>query len=58
MKIFYVVGSNSSKSLSPVIFNYWFKNIKSMQNIVTSNLAKRILILKSKKHLRIKTCVD
>ena len=25
MKKFYVVGTNTSKSLSPVIFNYWFK---------------------------------
>ena len=28
MKKFYVVGSNSSKSLSPTIFNYWFKKYK------------------------------
>ena len=28
MKRFYVVGSNASKSLSPTIFNYWFKKYK------------------------------
>ena len=28
MKKFYVIGSNSSKSLSPTIFNYWFKKYK------------------------------
>ena len=28
MKKFYVVGSNASKSLSPTIFNYWFKKYK------------------------------
>ena len=28
MKNFYVVGNNTSKSLSPTIFNYWFKKYK------------------------------
>ena len=28
MKKFYVIGSNSSKSLSPIIFNYWFSKYK------------------------------
>ncbi len=28
MKKFYVVGSNASKSLSPIIFNFWFKKYK------------------------------
>ncbi len=28
MKKFYVVGANSSNSLSPTIFNYWFKKYK------------------------------
>ncbi len=28
MKKFYVVGNNVSKSLSPTIFNYWFKKYK------------------------------
>ena len=28
MKKFYVVGSNVSNSLSPTIFNYWFKKYK------------------------------
>ena len=28
MKTFYVVGSRASKSLSPTIFNYWFKKYK------------------------------
>ena len=28
MKKFYVVGNNASKSLSPTIFNYWFKKYK------------------------------
>tara|TARA_Y100000766_G_C18818802_1_gene561909 strand:+ start:344 stop:1129 length:786 start_codon:yes stop_codon:yes gene_type:complete len=28
MKKFYVIGSNSSKSLSPTIFNYWFRKYK------------------------------
>ncbi len=28
MKKFYVVGNKSSKSLSPLIFNYWFKKYK------------------------------
>ena len=27
-KKFFVVGNNSSKSLSPTIFNYWFKKYK------------------------------
>ena len=28
MKKFYVIGNNSSKSLSPTIFNHWFKKYK------------------------------
>ena len=28
MKKFFVIGNNSSKSLSPLIFNYWFKKYK------------------------------
>ncbi len=28
MKKFYVIGNNTSKSLSPLIFNYWFKKYK------------------------------
>ena len=28
MKKFYVIGSQTSKSLSPTIFNYWFKKYK------------------------------
>ncbi len=28
MKKFFVIGSNASKSLSPLIFNYWFKKYK------------------------------
>ena len=28
MKLFYVVGKEASKSLSPTIFNYWFKKYK------------------------------
>ena len=28
MKKFYVIGNNTSKSLSPTIFNYWFKKYK------------------------------
>ena len=28
MKKLYVVGNNTSKSLSPLIFNYWFSKYK------------------------------
>ena len=28
MKHFYVVGDKTSKSLSPIIFNHWFKKYK------------------------------
>ena len=28
MKIFYVVGNKASDSLSPLIFNHWFKKYK------------------------------
>ena len=28
MKKFYVIGSKASSSLSPTIFNYWFKKYK------------------------------
>ena len=28
MKKFFVVGNRSSKSLSPLIFNYWFSKYK------------------------------
>ncbi len=28
MKNFYVIGNNASRSLSPIIFNYWFKKYK------------------------------
>ena len=28
MKHFFVIGNKTSKSLSPLIFNYWFKQYK------------------------------
>ena len=28
MKHFFVIGTKASKSLSPLIFNYWFKKYK------------------------------
>ena len=36
MKKFYVVGNKTSKSLSPTIFNYWFKkyNIDAKYNFL------------------------
>ena len=40
MKKFYVVGTKTSKSLSPLIFNYWFKKhkIKSKYGYIELNL--------------------
>ena len=28
MKIFFVIGENTSQSISPLIFNHWFKKYK------------------------------
>ena len=40
MKKFYVVGNKSSKSLSPTIFNYWFKkyNINAKYGFIELNI--------------------
>ena len=48
MKYFFVIGNKTSKSLSPTIFNYWFKkyNIKAKYSFVEvekKNLNKTIL---------------
>ena len=42
MKKFYVVGSNASKSLSPTIFNHWFKiyKIKAEYTYIQTNKKK------------------
>ncbi len=39
MKKFFVIGNNTSNSLSPIIFNYWFKkyNIKAKYTFVETN---------------------
>ena len=36
MKNFFVIGNRTSKSLSPLIFNYWFKkyNINAKYNFI------------------------
>ena len=57
MKRAYVIGNNTSKSLSPKIFNYWFKkyNIKGYYNFIEiqeDNFNKKIKsILKKKETL-------
>ncbi len=40
MKKFYVIGSSVSKSLSPIIFNYWFNkyNIKAKYGFIQTDL--------------------
>ena len=54
MKKFYVVGNKSSKSLSPTIFNHWFKKYKInakygflelniKENISIKDLRKKII---------------
>ncbi len=54
MKSFYVIGNKSSKSLSPLIFNYWFKKYKIKARyghiqLSTKNFDKKInQILKEK----------
>ena len=54
MKKFYVIGDNVSKSLSPTIFNYWFKKHKinakyGFVELNTNNFDRRIKqILKDK----------
>ena len=54
MKKFYVIGNNTSKSLSPIIFNYWFKkyNIRAKYGFVEikkENINKEIdKLLKNK----------
>ena len=56
MKNFYVVGNNTSKSLSPTIFNYWFKKykIKARYNYLqlnNNNFDLKITnLLRNKKH--------
>ncbi len=52
MKIFYVVGSNSSKSLSPVIFNYWFKKYKINAKYSYIQPSKKNFDIKIKKALK------
>ena len=54
MKKFYVVGKNASKSLSPTIFNYWFKKYKinaryGFLELSETNFDKKIkLVIKNK----------
>ena len=38
MKKAYVIGKNASKSLSPTIFNYWFKKYNINANPLEMNL--------------------
>ena len=54
MKKFYVIGNKASKSLSPIIFNYWFNKYKikakySFLELNNKNFEKKIKqTLKSK----------
>ena len=41
MRKFYVVGNKASKSLSPTIFNYWFKKYKIKANYGFLQLNKK-----------------
>tara|TARA_B110000438_G_scaffold296100_1_gene340246 strand:+ start:231 stop:1025 length:795 start_codon:yes stop_codon:yes gene_type:complete len=55
MKNFYVIGNNTSKSLSPLIFNYWFKKNKInakylFKQIQTRNFEKEIKIILAQKN--------
>ena len=40
MKHFFVIGNQASKSLSPLIFNYWFKkyNLKAKYSFIEASL--------------------
>ena len=47
MKHFFVIGDNTSKSLSPLIFNHWFKKYKikakySFVEVTKTNFNKKI----------------
>ena len=52
MKKAYVIGKNASKSLSPTIFNYWFKKYNIKESIVLKRLMKTILITTSSHHIK------
>ena len=55
MKYFYVIGNKTSKSLSPLIFNHWFKkyNIEAKYKFIEVSESKfdKVLIdtIKNKK---------
>ena len=57
MKQFFVIGDKASKSLSPVIFNYWFKKYKvsahySFVEVTKENFNKTLTKkLKEKKNI-------
>ena len=52
MKKFYVVGTKASKSLSPVIFNYWFKKYKINANYGFLELSEKNFDVKIKEKLK------
>ncbi len=54
MKKFYVVGNKSSKSLSPLIFNYWFKKYKIKAKYGFVELNNRNFHSKIKEILKLK----
>ena len=41
MKKAYVIGKNASKSLSPTIFNYWFKKYNIKANMVFKEIDEK-----------------
>ena len=48
MKYFFVIGTKTSKSLSPLIFNHWFKKYKikakySFIEVANQNFDKEVL---------------
>ena len=57
MKKFYVIGSNSSKSLSPTIFNYWFSKYKIKASYKHLQLNNKNFDIKIKEILQDKNLV-
>ena len=51
MKKFYVVGNKTSKSLSPTIFNYWFKKYSIDAKYEFLELSLKIITRDYKYHI-------